>query len=254
MKRFGWCSLQAVAAVLAVSAVSSAAPAPTTLSVNAGTTFASTGVTLRQGETAVIVATGTISYGSQNPACAGSSIPPEGCAAESICPVSGGCGALIGRLGDGPAFLVGKKKTVDGPGTIWLGINDVKGAFADNTGAFDVTVTVQPRVEVAKVLQIKSGHLYLQRAGTDRVVALHSGDLIYLGDELLTSQDGRVALEFEIGGRVKIGPGAHVTVTGERTVGNSEDTGLKFLWNGSGRSGSATVEIQTNGGVIGIKG
>ena len=111
----------------------------------------------------------------------------------------------------------------------------------------------QPRFR-AKVLQIKSGHLYLQRSGTDRVVALHSGDLIYVGDELLTSQDGRVALEFEIGGRVKIGPGAHVIVTGERSVGNSEDTGLKFLSNGSGRSSSATVEIQTNGGVIGIKG
>jgi hypothetical protein len=62
-------------------------------------------VTLSQREGATIVATGTISYGSQHPACSGSVIPPEGCGAETICPVSRGCGALVGRLGDGPPEL-----------------------------------------------------------------------------------------------------------------------------------------------------
>jgi hypothetical protein len=96
-----------------------------TLSVAATTTFLSTGVTLTQGESATITATGTISYGSLNPACAGSNIPPEGCSAEAICPVhGGGCGALVGRLGNGARFIVGRHKTVDGPGTLWLGINE----------------------------------------------------------------------------------------------------------------------------------
>lgn len=261
MKRLGWCSLAVLVAAF-VPAVGSFAgsAAKKILSVQATTTFLNTGVTLSQGQSATIAATGTISYGSQNPACSGSAIGPEGCSAEAICPVGGGCGALVGRLGDGPRFLVGKTKVVDGPGTIWLGINDVAGAFGDNTGAFEVTITTTARDEVAKVLEIKAGHLYLRREGSDRVVALRPGDVLYLGDELLTSQDGRVALEFEIGGRVRIGPGAHVTVTGERSVsggagGSAEDTGLRFRWPrlGGGSSG-ATVEIQTNGGVIGIKG
>ena len=154
--------------------------------------------------------------------------------------MSGGCGALIGRIGDGPGSSSARRKTVDGPGAIWLGINDVGGAFGDNTGAFDVAITAGARSEVAKVLQIRAGHLYLRRAGSDRVSALHAGDVIYLGDELLTSQDGRAALEFEIGGRVQDRPGAHVTVTGERSVsngpgGSAEDTGLRFIWNGRGR-------------------
>ena len=103
------------------------------------------------------------------------------------------------------------------------------------------------------MLKIYSGHLYVRRDGSDRVSALQVGELIYVGDELLTTQDGRVALEFEIGGRVKVGPGATVTVTGERSVdgGKEEDTSLKFVTGGK----SSRVEIQTNGGVIGgIKG
>jgi PA-IL-like protein len=256
-RSIGWTWALTLAAAFVLAASSSASTGSKTLSIPATTTLLKSGVTLARGESATIVATGTISYGSQNPACSGAAISPEGCAAESICPVGGGCGALIVRIGDGPLFIVGKSKTVDGPGAIWLGINDVAGDFADNTGSFGVTITTKARTEVAKVLQIKTGHLYLRRAGTDRVAPLRAGDVIYLGDELLTSQDGRVALEFEIGGRVRIGPGAHVTVTGERSVtsgpeSGSEDTGLRFLWNHSGSS--ATVEIQTNGGVIGIKG
>jgi len=61
---------------------------------------------------------------------------------------------------------------------------------------------------------------------------------IYLGDELLTTPDGRVALEFVIGGRVSVRPGASVTVTGERSVngGSAEDTGLDFLGTGGATS------------------
>lgn len=111
-----------------------------------------------------------------------------------------------------------------------------------------------PGEEVAKVLRIYSGHLYVRRDGSDRVSALQEGQVIYVGDELLTTQDGRVALEFEIGGRVNVGPGAKVTVTGERRVDGSseEDTRLKFV-TGGGRP--SQIEIQTNGGVLGgIKG
>jgi hypothetical protein len=225
-----------------------------TISVSATTPFRGTGITLGRDQSAKIVATGLISYGSGNAACAGGNITPNGCSAEQICPVHGACGALVGRIGDGKAFIVGEHKTVEGPGALSLGINDTADAFGDNTGAFHVSITVARGEEVAKVLQIYSGHLYVRRDGSDRVSALHAGELIYVGDELLTTQDGRVALEFEIGGRVKVGPGATVTVAGERSVdsGKEEDTRLKFVTSGGKPS---QIEIQTNGGVLGgIKG
>ncbi len=69
---------------------------------------------------------------------------------------------------------VGEHKTVEGPGALSLGINDTADAFGDNTGAFHVSITVARGEEVAKVLQIYSGHLYVRRDGSDRVSALHA--------------------------------------------------------------------------------
>jgi hypothetical protein len=243
-----------VALALSLGTTSFGSTGARTLAVPATASFLSTGVTLARNPHATIAARGLISYGSQNPGCSGGDIGPNGCAAETICPVGGGCGALVGRIGNAKAFIVGAGRTVDGPGRLWLGINDVPGDFGDNSGAFDVTVTVGPGEEVAKVLRIDSGRLYLRREGSDRVSALRVGDQINVADELLTTQDGRAALEFEIGGRVKLGPGAKVTVTGERSVngGAEEDTGLRFVTSGARPS---HVEIQTNGGVLGgIKG
>lgn len=102
-----------------------------------------TGVTLTAGQRATVSASGIISYGSQVPACGGSTVSPNGCDRELICPVAVGCDALIGRLDDGPPFPIGESKTVPGPGTLKLGINDVAGQFADNSGAFTVTIDVE---------------------------------------------------------------------------------------------------------------
>jgi PA-IL-like protein len=242
-----------VVAALAAILAAQAGAAKRVISVPATTPFMNSGIALQAGERATISATGTISYGSQNAACAGSGITPEGCSAEQICPVAGGCGALVGRLGSGAAFVVGDRRTVKGPGELWLGINDQAGDFGDNSGAFSVTiVTSGSPTQVAKVLSV-SGKLYVRRSGTGHVQALHAGEAIYLGDELLTSPTGRSAIEFVIGGRVSVGPGADVTVTGERSVdgGKREDTSLNF----GGATSPAHVEIQTNGGVLGgIKG
>ena len=227
-----------------------------TLSVAATTPFRTTGVTLAKGQHATIAATGVISYGSDNAACAGSNITPNGCSAEQHLPGAAAAAARSSAAsGTARPFIVGKHKTVEGPGALWLGINDQAGAITATTPAPSTSRSpLGPGEEVAKVLKIFSGHLYVRRDGSDRVTALQVGELIYVGDELLTTQDGRVALEFEIGGRVKVGPGATVTVTGERSVdgGKEEDTSLKFV-TGSGKP--SRVEIQTNGGVIGgIKG
>jgi len=128
--------------VLGLATSSFAAPGARSLSVPATTTFLNAGVTLARGESVLITATGTISHRSQNPACASSRITPNGCGAEAICPVHGGCGALVARVGNGTPFFVGTSRIVNRPGTLFLGINDVKGAFGDNTGGFDVTFSV----------------------------------------------------------------------------------------------------------------
>jgi hypothetical protein len=118
--------------VSAATASQPATPITKTLTVPADTTFLNTGVTLKVGQSALISATGIISYGSLNPACAGATITPNGCSAETICPIAGGCGELVGRLGNGRPFP---------PGALWLGINDSAGAFRDNTGAFTVKIS-----------------------------------------------------------------------------------------------------------------
>ncbi len=51
------------------------------------------------------------------------------------------CFCLIGRIGDGPAFFVGRAKSFVAPatGTLWLGINDFN--LTDNTGEFTVSIS-----------------------------------------------------------------------------------------------------------------
>lgn len=121
-------------------AIPMASPVTKTLSVPADTPFLDSGVTIKRGQSVLVTATGIISYGSLNPACAGATITPNGCSSETTCPVAGGCGELVGRLGDGPPFAIGSRRVVEGPGVLWLGINDTAGAFGDNTGAFAVKI------------------------------------------------------------------------------------------------------------------
>ena len=157
-------------------------------------------------QTAVISATGSISYGSGNPRCQGIPITPAGCAAEMICQVAGGCGALIGKLG-GNAFFVGKRKTVKGPGTLWLGIIDNPGAFGDNSGAFSVTVKTTGPAEsataVAKVVEIKAvgpGPAKAQYYRDGRWRPLTRDFELEPRDRIRTDGNTIAALEFAIGG------------------------------------------------------
>jgi hypothetical protein len=252
---------------------SDATPATATrsLSVPATEPFMSTGVALESGESALITATGTISYGSLNPACAGSHITPDGCGAETICPVRGGCGALVGRLGDGPPFLVGDRKTVEGPGVLWLGINDQTGAFGDNSGAFAVTITTTPKAtapipppsaSVGKVTRVGgNGQAWVQ--GPDgQLTPLHPGSELGLGAIVVTGDNTTLTIDFTIGGRAGVNSDAQVTVVSERTVADST-TDLPraavrmfdiYGLTQKAAQAQAPVEIQTNGGVIGIKG
>ncbi len=58
-----------------------------------------------------------------------------------------GLTALVGRIGDdGKPFSVGASYDgpVSGPGRLYLGYNDCWACWGNNTGAFDVTITVTP--------------------------------------------------------------------------------------------------------------
>jgi PA-IL-like protein len=130
--------------VVGVSAAAGASPTPAkptkTISLAAATTvWTYTGLDLRAGQAVKITAAGSISYGSWNSDCGGP-ISPSGCKAEAICQFPGACGGIVGRLGSGAPFVVGKYKVVKGPGKVFLIVNDAKGAYGDNSGAFSVTL------------------------------------------------------------------------------------------------------------------
>ena len=59
-------------------------------------------------------------------------------------------GALVGRIDSGPGFYVGLGGEFDAStyavGRIWLAFNDQIGAYADNAGFVDVSLTSQPNV------------------------------------------------------------------------------------------------------------
>jgi hypothetical protein len=54
-------------------------------------------------------------------------------------------GALIGRIDNGPAFMIGARQSmrVAGNGVLYLGVND--DLTSDNGGEFRVTASILPR-------------------------------------------------------------------------------------------------------------
>jgi hypothetical protein len=237
-------------------------PKTVKLSVPASTMWMKTAVKLAAGESASIKATGTISYGSGLPACQGIPITADGCAAETAA-VAGPAGALVAKVGAAKPFVVGSSGTVTGPGTISLGINDWETEFGNNTGAFAVTITrgIKPRLpdlppatfantRAVDAKSVKSG-----RVNFDGVTVTRNGQryrmtatsTLELGDVVSTDDDTVLTLEFLIGGRVSLTRDADVRIAGDRHVealgGTTE----------ASPSSDQPLEIQTNGGILGIR-
>lgn len=256
------------------------------LSVPAGTKWMTTPVTLSAGESATISATGNISYGSGDPNCQGIPITADGCAAESG-PVAGPAGALVGRIGAGQPFIVGTSKTVAGPGRISLGINDWETELGNNTGTLAVTITrggqpkppapapdapalellprPQPGRETARIqavaARVKGGKTSMTVTRGGRTYAADETSILQNGDVLRTDDGTVAAIEFLIGGRVGVNSSSEVELVNERSVADGQ-VGAK---RGVLKSGSMwlkadantlkqPIEIQTNGGTIGIRG
>ena len=99
-----------------------------------------TGVTVRRGDWVSFNASGEVHIGSEgNPAIGVNGLP--GVLAPGAPVANGASGALIGRVGNGAAFVIGNQSRMQMPaaGQLFLGVND--GNLPDNTGSFQVQVT-----------------------------------------------------------------------------------------------------------------
>ena len=112
-----------------------------TITVPARQRWTPTGIAIRRGETLTITADGEIRIG-PNP---DDRATPDGIVNQrfdSGAPIPRTlAGALIGRIGNGQPFGIGRNMQVPAPaaGALFLGINDSN--VADNDGAFQVTIS-----------------------------------------------------------------------------------------------------------------
>jgi hypothetical protein len=111
-----------------------------TITVSARQQWTPTGVTVRQGQTLTIRADGEIRVSGD----ANDRATPDGIVNQrydSAAPLPRTlAGALIGRIGNGRPFGIGRNATIQAPsaGALFLGINEAN--LSDNDGSFQVTV------------------------------------------------------------------------------------------------------------------
>ncbi len=115
-----------------------------------GQEWFNTGITVTAGADLEITAAGTASWDPQlekvGPQGMGRT-PQASCGRpeEFLLPTAP-CGGLVGKVGDsGTPFFVGERGRIkaDSAGPLYLGINDRRGYFGDNDGAFKITVVVR---------------------------------------------------------------------------------------------------------------
>jgi RHS repeat-associated protein len=118
---------------------------------------------------------------------------------------------------------------------------------------------------VGKIVQIKAKNkdigtsVLVKRKGTSHFEPLGLDAPVYMSDVLKTDKNTVFAIEFIIGGRVGVNVNSSVKVNGERSVEDAEFNPYRIIlrkggmWAKTGKL-KEPLEIQTNGGVIGIKG
>lgn len=130
---------------------------------------------------------------------------------------------------------------------------------ATNANTRLLSVGTIPKGAAPRVYVTRDGKTYL--AGPDAT--------LQKGDKIRTDKHTVLALEFLIGGRVGLAPGTEVEIVNDRSVASTERPGFVKLIQNTGsmavfmfdevvhpRPDGATwdLQIQTNGGVTGIKG
>jgi Ca2+-binding EF-hand superfamily protein len=114
-----------------------------TITVDATRGWVDTGIDVRSGDTLALDATGSVTLSSNASDVADPSGSRTGRRAASAPITNQAAGILIARVGDGAPMAVGSRKliTADANGRLFLSVNDDH--FADNGGAFRVTVSLQ---------------------------------------------------------------------------------------------------------------
>lgn len=112
---------------------------------------------------------------------------------------------------------------------------------------------------VAKIIDIVGPRvMVLRRYPTSGVVSIQAyvGMPIFKNDHIKTDPTSNCCAEYLIGGRALIGASHECVISGHRemhSVGNQVRSKAQKLWNKIDKQ-KAQLQIQTNGGVIGIEG
>jgi hypothetical protein len=120
------------------AAVGTAGNQAGSIRVPANSHWTETQVTVREGESLVLRADGEIAFAPNERASAAGI--PRGTRGGATPLPNAPAGALIGRIDNGPAFLIGRQTSVRMPasGRLFLGIND--DVVDDNSGEFQVVI------------------------------------------------------------------------------------------------------------------
>jgi hypothetical protein len=114
-----------------------------TIGVPAWERWTDTGIDVYARDVVLFQANGTIRIGTDDDEIATPKGAHRGHQTFDVPMLDQRAGALIGRIGYGPPFLVGSSLSVLAPtvGRLYLGVND--GDYRDNVGYFEVMVTIQ---------------------------------------------------------------------------------------------------------------
>jgi hypothetical protein len=117
-------------------------PPDTAAAIPASAAWTDTGIDLAAGAQATITARGSITVGLSSGYTPDGDASCEGSLGTELVAPGLPCWALIGRVGMGPPFFVGKTKTIKvvHSGRLFLGVNDESAYFRDNGRAWTVAV------------------------------------------------------------------------------------------------------------------
>jgi len=110
------------------------------VTVSSQTPWTPTGITVRRGEWVTFSTTGDVKIGGEGNPTANPDGVTTGARSPDSPVAAAPAGALVGKIGNGPAFLIGGRNRVqmNAAGQLFLGVND--GHLQDNEGSFQVQV------------------------------------------------------------------------------------------------------------------
>jgi len=129
------------AAANAPAAVGSTGPSPAQgVTVSSQMQWSPTGIIVSRGEWVTFSTTGEVKIGGEGNPTANADGVTTGARAPDSPVAAAPAGALVGKIGNGPAFLIGSRNRVQmtAAGQLFLGVND--GHLQDNEGSFQVQV------------------------------------------------------------------------------------------------------------------